>query len=69
MEEKPWDRYYTLQQAINEFMQAWNQNPKSFIWKASVGQIVEKINLARAKMERIKPGSSLPKTKTGRHGL
>jgi len=58
-----------LQQAINEFIQAWNQNPKPFIWKTSVGRIVEKINRARAKMEQIKPGSSLPKTKTGRHNL
>jgi transposase len=52
-----------LQQAIEEFMQSWNQNPKPFIWTASVGQIMEKIERARVKMEKIKPGSTLPRTK------
>jgi transposase len=52
-----------LKQAIDEFMQAWNDNPKSFVWTASVGQIVEKIERARIKMERIKPGSTLPRRK------
>ena len=37
-----------LKQAIDEFMQAWNQNPKPFIWTATVGQIIEKIDRARA---------------------
>ena len=55
-----------LTQAIEEFMQAWNQNPKPFIWTASVGQIIEKIERARLKMEHLKPGSTLPrKTKRG----
>ena len=52
-----------LQQAIDEFMKAWNQNPKPFIWTATVGQIMEKINRARIKMEQIKPGSTLPRGK------
>ena len=49
-----------LQQAIDEFTQAWNQNPKPFIWTATVGQIIEKVDRARVKMEQIKPGSTLP---------
>jgi transposase len=52
-----------LKQAIEEFMQAWNQNPKPFIWTASVGQIIEKIERARVKMEQIKPGSTRPRRK------
>jgi transposase len=52
-----------LKQAIEEFMQAWNQTPKPFIWTASVGQIIEKIERARIKMEQINPGSTLPRRK------
>ena len=52
-----------LQQAIDEFMKAWNQNPKPFVWTATVGQIVEKIERARVKMEQIKPGATLPRGK------
>jgi transposase len=48
-----------LKQAIDEFMRAWNQSPKPFIWTASVGQIIEKIDRARIKMEQIQPGSTL----------
>ena len=55
-----------LKQAIEEFMQAWNRNPKPFIWTASVGQIIEKIERARLKMEQINPGSTFPRrTKSG----
>ena len=52
-----------LQEAIEEFMQAWNQNPKPFIWTATVEDIIKKIDRARAKLEQIKPGSSMPRGK------
>ena len=52
-----------LKQAIEAFMQAWNENPKPFIRTATVGQIIEKIDRARAKVEQIKPGSTLPRGK------
>src|ERR1700738_447524 len=52
-----------LKQAIEEFMQAWNQHPKPFIWTATVGEIIEKIERARVKMEQIKPGSTRPRGK------
>ena len=52
-----------LKQAIEEFMRAWNQNPKPFIWTANAGQIIEKIERARIKMEQIKPGSTLHRAK------
>ena len=52
-----------LKQAIDEFMSAWNDNPKPFVWTATVEDIVKKIARARAKMEQIKPGSTLPRGK------
>ena len=52
-----------LKQAIDAYMQAWNRNPKPFIWTATVGDIIMKIERARAKMEQIKPGSTLPRGK------
>jgi len=52
-----------LKEAIEEFMQAWNQNPKPFIWTATVENLIKKIDRARAKVEQIKPGSTLPRGK------
>ncbi len=52
-----------LKKAIEEFMQAWNENPKPFVWKATVEDIITKIDRARAKAEQIKPGSTLPRGK------
>src|SRR5271157_5932101 len=52
-----------LKQAIDEFMSAWNDNPKPFVWTATVEDIVKKIARARAKMEQIKPGSTQPRGK------
>jgi len=52
-----------LQRAIDEFLTAWNDHPKPFIWSATVEEIIEKIGRARAKMEQIKPGSTLPRGK------
>lgn len=50
-----------LNRAIGAFLQAWNQNPKPFIWSATVEAIIKKIDRARVKMEQIKPGSTQPK--------
>ena len=52
-----------LKKAIEEFLDAWNENPKPFVWKATVEDIITKIDRARAKAEQIKPGSTLPKGK------
>ena len=52
-----------LNKAIEEFMDAWNENPKPFVWKATVEDILKKIDRARAKVEQIKPGSTLPRGK------
>lgn len=58
-----------LKQAIEAFMQAWNKNPKPFIWSATVEDIIKKIDRARVKMEQIKPGSTQPRGKKKGVGL
>ena len=52
-----------LQAAIDRFLKAWNQKPKPFIWTATVGDIIKKIDRARAKLEEIKPGCTQPRGK------
>lgn len=52
--------------AIDEFLQAWNQNPKPFIWTATVESIVEKLKRCRQTLEQIKPGCTLPRSKRKR---
>jgi len=52
-----------LQQAIDSFLNAWNAKPKPFVWTATVEEIIKKIERARAKLEQIKPGCSLPRNK------
>ena len=47
-----------LQQAIEEFMTAWNANPKPFIWSASVEKILERIAKCKRRLEEIHPGST-----------
>jgi transposase len=50
-----------LQQAIVQFMTAWNANPKPFVWTASVQAIMEKIAKCRRRLEEIHPGSMKPR--------
>ena len=49
--------------AINEFLVAWNENPKPFVWTATVDSILAKISRCRQTLEQIQPGSTLPKTR------
>ena len=50
-----------LQAAIEAFLAAWNSDPKPFVWTAKLEDILEKIARARAKLESIQPGSTLPR--------
>ena len=50
-----------LQQAIAEFLAAWNENPKPFVWTATVESIVTKLSRCRQTLERIQPGCTLPR--------
>src|SRR3990172_1462117 len=52
-----------LQAAITQFLAAWNQNPKPFVWTAKVEDIIKKIERARAKLEHLKPGCTQPRAK------
>jgi hypothetical protein len=50
-----------LQQAIKEFMTAWNAKPKPFVWSASAEKILEKIAKCKRRLEESRPGSTQPK--------
>jgi transposase len=50
-----------LKQAIDDFLEAWNAQPKPFVWTATVEEIIKRIQRARAKLEQIKPGCTLPR--------
>ena len=50
--------------AINEFLEAWNDQPRPFVWTATVEAIVEKLSGCRQTLEEIQPGcTSMPKRK------
>ncbi|MGH9567706.1 MAG: IS630 family transposase, partial [Candidatus Angelobacter sp.] len=55
-----------LQASIEAFMLAWNQNPKPFVWTATVESIQEKLNRCRQTLEQIQPGCTKPKTRKRR---
>jgi len=52
-----------LQAAIEAFLKAWNQNPKPFVWTATVESIQEKLNRCRRTLEQIQPGCTSPKSR------
>lgn len=55
-----------LVQAIEAFLAAWNLDPKPFVWTAKVEDILRKIERARAKLEALKPGCTLPRRRQKR---
>src|SRR2546429_4477516 len=55
-----------LVRAIEEFLAAWNENPRPFVWTAKLEDILKKIERARAKLESIKPGSTEPRRRRKR---
>ena len=52
-----------LTAAIEEFLSAWNENPKPFVWTATVDSILAKLARCRQTLEQIQPGCSVPKTR------
>ncbi len=52
-----------LQNAIREFLEAWNQEPKPFVWKATVESITAKLSRCRQTLGQIQPGCTLPRTR------
>jgi transposase len=47
--------------AINEFLAAWNDNPRPFVWTATVDSIMAKLARCRQTLEKIQPGCTTPK--------
>ncbi|HAM53184.1 MAG TPA: IS630 family transposase, partial [Nitrospiraceae bacterium] len=52
--------------AIDEYMQAWNANPKPFMWTATVESIMTKLSRCKQTLEKIQPGCTLPRTRKTR---
>ncbi len=46
--------------AIEEFLEAWNENPKPFVWRATVESILAKLSGCCQTLEQIQPGCTLP---------
>jgi transposase len=42
--------------AIDEYLMAWNENPKPLVWTATVESIVEKLARCKQTLEKIQPG-------------
>src|SRR5258707_3073383 len=55
-----------LQAAIEQFLAAWNEAPRPFVWTATVEKIMAKIERARQKLDEIKPGWSQRKKRKKR---
>ncbi len=47
-----------LLRAIRAYLDAWNVNPKPFVWTASVDRILEKIARCRRRLEQMPPGNT-----------
>ncbi len=45
-----------LQMAIEEFLAAWNEDPRPFVWTATVDSIIAKLSRCRQTLEQIRPG-------------
>jgi transposase len=50
-----------LKAAIEEFLAAWNKDPKPLVWTATVDSIVQKLDRCRQTLEKIKPGCTQPR--------
>jgi transposase len=52
-----------LTAAIDDFLAAWNEQPKPFVWTATVDSILAKLARCRQTLEQVQPGSTLPTTR------
>jgi transposase len=58
-----------LQKAIMEFLDAWNSDPKPFVWTATVESIMEKLSRCRQTLEQIQPGCTQPRSRKRKNQL
>ena len=49
-----------LKEAIEDFIEAWNEDPRPFVWTASVESILEKMGKCRKVLEGVEPGCTQP---------
>ena len=56
-----------LEKAIAEFLAVWNEQPKPFVWTATVDSIVKKLSRCRQTLEKIRPGCTLPRKRKAKH--
>jgi len=56
-----------LEKAIAEYLDAWNEDPKPFVWTATVESIMEKLSRCRQTLEKIQPGCTLPRSRKKTH--
>ena len=52
-----------LEKAIAEFLAAWNEHPRPFLWTATVESIKEKLSRCRQTLEQIQPGCTQPRSR------
>ena len=52
-----------LQSTIREFLKAWNNKPKPFVWTATVESIQDKLTRCRRTLEQIQTGCTSPKSR------
>jgi hypothetical protein len=50
-----------LQTAIAQFLEAWNDDPRPFVWTATVESIQAKLSGCRQTLEQIQPGCTAPR--------
>jgi hypothetical protein len=55
-----------LKVSIEAFLKAWDQDPKPFVWTATVESIQEKLTGCRRTLEQIQPGCTSPKSRKRR---
>jgi transposase len=52
-----------LKAAIDAFLSAWNNDPRPFVWTATVESITQKLSRCRQTLEEIQPGSTAPRAR------
>ena len=55
-----------LQSAIRDFLNVWNEDPKPFVWTATVESIQAKLSRCRQTLAQIQPGCTKPRTRKRR---
>ncbi|HTV83330.1 MAG TPA: IS630 family transposase [Acidobacteriaceae bacterium] len=58
-----------LQHAIQEFLDSWNENPRPFVWTATVESILAKLSRCRQTLQKIQPGCTLPRSRKKKHSV